>query len=569
MGISPKQIFHALKKLRILLAIMINAFISWQVYLGHSFFLMPYLWVVSIFLLIFSELKFKQFSKHSLKNKSELALILLLVLIAIVVIVLNYNHFRYHGDDLITAYFSSKQSFIGKLFFNPVPQNPGDWVCQFPSLYFVIQKFLLMFLGHSNLAVKLSVLPYQIIIVIFLYKILKEIFSKEAAFWGIFFYIFLAISLYFTTLGLHFISSTAMYTVSLYFCINYFKKPQFKTAVILGICAALAMLFYTSSYLVPIFIGLMLIFVFIRKPRRMIVRDGLVIVILFFTILAPFITVMYKNSNWYFLQRYEQVKIIDGEWSSQKSQDKKTLKEKLTVYQNNFNLSFNSLHTRGIGGHGGYNFGHLAFFDGFTLTLLFFAIGLTFHYPKRYFLVLFVVVTIIITFIAGMVLTIPPPPFHRLTLILPGLAIVFTVLLDVWQRKFPYKQSERILLLGLMVIYCLVNFRYFRKSVSQELNPPEIEVIKEIKNNYPGRTFYIATFPGYALEKNCYFFENCYSKKIVTDYHVNILKRSDEIKTEKYVIYMTFAAEFQEQFQTALPGANILLLEGNRAIIWN
>lgn len=559
-------------KYRILLAVLINLLLAYFVNKGLNFPLIPLLWLLAILILVLPyPLKFQKnkILKQLKVNRNEILAVLGLCLLLVIVTVANYDQDRFHQDDLITGYFSIGHNFSGLSFFHPVPSDPTDWVCQFPSIFFVLQQFILNLTGITNLGVKLSVIPYNLVIVVYLYLIGKSLFkNKKVAFFGSIFYIFFGISLYFTTLGLHFISSTAIYTVAIYYCIKYYQKPSLKLAIILGICAAFSMLFYVSSYLVPFFIVGIIVSKYISLRERTFFLYLGIVIVLFFAILLPFITYSVKTNNWYFLQRIQQVNLVDGAWSEYKTNGSSNLQDTINLYSKNLDVSFRSLYTKDIGGQGGYTFGGLAFFDNLTIIYLLVALPIVFSRPKHNFLIIYLFLTIVATFIAGMVMTIPPPPFHRMTLVFPSIAILLSSILKFVDELFGGKKFIIGIYLLILLPFCIANLNYFQQAKKYEIVNPQAELISYIKVNFPNRHLYMAGYPSLALGKFCPFYNNCYSKSVLLDDPIVILNQAEKIKQENAIIYILSYSTEKDKFDAAFPDYKVVELHSDQAIYY-
>jgi hypothetical protein len=561
-------------KKRIIVCILLNIILGYFVYNHIDFALIPVIWVISILFLIIPFNSLKDLRDNAIlfyskvkRNRNELIAVFILCFILVSVVVLNYDSERFHQDDLITAYFSIKHNFSGILFFSPVPLNPTEWVCQFPSLYFAIQQIILGFIGVTNLSVKLSIIPYNLIILIFLYLTLKNIYNKKIAFFGSFFYIFLGISLYFTTLGLHFISSTAIYTVAMYYSVRYFKKPSPKLAVILGICSALSMLFYVSSYLVPFFVSGLILISYFKQTKKKVFRDLTTVILLFFSILLPFMSYCYKENSWYFLQRIDQVKLIDGAWSQNKSETQEGKVDTLGTYLNNLDLSFKSFYTDGIGGQGGYNTSRLAFFDNITAIYALISIVLIIRNYKKNFLSIYFLLTILVTFVAGMVMTIPPPPFHRMTLILPAFAVIFSYPLKLLSEVVKQKYILYGTFVVMIIWFAICNLIHARNSIKTELINSEIPIINYIKDYSPNKHLYIAAYPSLALVKFCLFYDNCYAKELTVETSEEVLLHSYEIKKEDAIIYVLFYSKVKNEFENNFSDYKVVYFDYDQVIL--
>lgn len=502
-----------------------------------------------------------------MKNLIKKILIVILLLIPIIVRIALFDLTRIHGDDMLTAYFSAHYNIFKTNPLAPVPQNKADWVCQFPSTFFVLQKMFFSIFGASLLTIKLSVMPYVLLVSGMLFLIVRKIFNGKTAIISVILYAFYAPSLYLETLGLHFISSTAIFMVFFYFLLLHHEKPTIKSILVVGIFCGLSYLFYSSSY-----IAILIYFMFfigeliLKKEKSPVVKHYFFGFLVFILILLPFIFQMAKTRNFYFAGRANQVNLLSGEWSVPKDQIKKPINY-LLVVKDNFLLSIKSLYQDGIGGHGGYNFGHLAFFDKFTLLIFLAGFTLSWYYVfRKYNYGLFwVLIITMISFVAGIVLTIPPPAFHRFSLAFPFLVMISSVPLYMIIMSKIHAVIKYALLAIIIVIFCITNLNHFNKQTSSENDNESLRLGGFIKNNYPQRNLYVASFPGYNFEKIYYFIDN--TRLVETDYHTNFLQRFNT--KEKYIYVIIFPDVFNEKFQRKDPHGRIENFNNNFSLLYN
>lgn len=504
-----------------------------------------------------------------MEKKIEKVIIILAILLPSIVRILLFNLNRIHGDDILTAYFSNHYNFFQDNFFGPVPSNKADWVCQFPSLFFVLQKIFFLIFGANFLTIKLSVIPYVIIVSLAIFLITSRVFDKKTAVISVLLYAFFFPALYLETLGLLFISSTAVFMFFLYFLILFHQTKRGRYLITAAFFCALGYLFYSSSYLAlgVLVLSFTLEFIF-HKNRRFTIRNYLLSLVVFFLVLSPFIYNMIMSHNFYLAQRADQISLLQGEWSAQ-AKDIKSFSAGWTAFVTNFSLSLKSLYTSGLGGHGGYNFGHLAFFDPLTLSLfiLGFFIYLWQIFKKGQLELVLLLVTIFASFLFGMALTISPPAFHRFSLAFPAIIIVissfFNNILNLKINRFLKFAFASLLLIG----YCFFNLRSFYLSVAPENQNENLRLAKLISTNYPRRNLYIASFPGYAFEKIFSFVEPAANRKVITDYHINLLNRFNS--QEKYVYVIIFPESFYEKFQRKDKNGKIINFSNSFSIFVN
>lgn len=527
------------------ISLLLSLYVSYKIYSNEYSHSLIFIWLLSILLImiafgVLNIIKKIHFSKRWI-------FLMVVLSLPIIVRVSNYNLNRIHGDDLITAYFSAQYDFDKINFFSVIPQERGDWVCQFPTVFFVIQKIFFTFFGENLLTIKLSVTPYIFIVSLMIFLIVKKILNEKTALISIIIYSFFAPSLYLETLGLHFISSTVMFLIFFYFLILSIKAEKIIYPLLTGIFGAFCYLFYTSSYIALPILAFSYFIQFITKRRFTISKYFLISILSFLITISPFITYAYKYDG-YFSQRINQVSLLNGEWSGAKDRIKNG-EHPLTIIKENLILSFKSLYTDGIGGHGGYSFGNFAFFDRFTLAL--FIIGtlsgllLLFKYKKTEIALLYSIV--IISFFTAIVLTIPPPAYHRFSIVFPFLVIIisfpFFIILSLRRINNLFKYS---VILSVVLIYIMINQSYFLSSVMSEEYHEQLALSDFINQRFDKRNIYVAAFPAYAFEKIYYFTENKKAISIQSDYHINLIRRFNP--NEKYLYIILFPDNFDDKF---------------------
>lgn len=550
------------------------------------------LWVIAILLIIYSRTKnpFSNFSLLKLLTRFkaryliELFFILLPSLSRTFYILFTNLVFsaRYHGDEVISAYYSAQYSILKNNFFAPVPINKSDWVCQFPSLYFFLQKIFFLFFGENIISARFSVLPYVFLISIFLFLLCQYLYNKKIARLSLILYAFFAPALYFETRSFHFVSSTAIFLINFYLLIIYPKSTNKSTiATLIGWSLAFSYLFYTSSYLalpITIFFYLTLIIQILLKKQqnlskfRQITQDFILSILIAGLILLPFFTQMVLDKNFYLLERTKQVDLLSGTWSPHP----KTLSQHpqistvINIISQNLLVSLKSIYQDNTQGDNGFWFNHLPFFDQFTLLL--FILGclaclfLIFKKKHCQSLILINLLTIVIAaFILGIVLTIPPPAFHRFTLAYPFLIIIIMAifyLFDLfiihlqnhhrwqhqpWQKIFHLSQSGILFLI--IVIYIFFNINHFLTAICLEDTPKEIPLVNSINQNYQNKKIYLAAFPNFHLYKVIYFFGQGNVKKMTpqqVDYHQKLLNNFNP--NENYLYILLYPKEFKQLF---------------------
>jgi len=505
-------------------------------------------WVLSAGILLFgvSPTTFSK-SKKPFFTTRRMALVLL-ILLPVMVRVLNYQPNRIHGDDLLTATFSQNYRPLTTHFFSGIPDST-EWVAKFPTPYFLFQKIFLHIFGATILTVKLSVLPYVLIVSWMTYLIGAALIGPVAGAAAVVIYAFMAVSIYHETLGLHFISSTAIFMIFFYTILRAQTDKKTFWYAASGITCGLCYLSYTSSYIAfPILLIAFLTAFLQKKPfvTKWVVWSliGMSVVIL------PFFTYATVVEN-YFGGRINQVSLLTGSWSAGKLTAFSVPMVLVLLYES-LSVSVLSLVKNGIGGHGGYLFNQQAFFHPtglifFLSGLLYALLGMKNHNGMRLALL-----TVLLTFFTGMVLTIPPPAFHRLTLAFPFIAIISAAPFALVSL---HKKSAVIIAMVLLSAYAGTNIRYAQTALLPEALIEDAAIIKHINTTYPNRQIHIAAFPSFALGKFFPFFGDTSALSIDTKFHRNYL--ADPAYTEPFVFIITLPREFRADFEAMYPAASV------------
>lgn len=517
-------------------------------------------WALSSVLLVFGTAPSIHIKRKKPLLTVQLVAVVCIILLPVIVRVLNYQPERIHGDDLLTATFSQNYRPLTTNFFSGIPGG-SEWVAKFPTPYFLFQKIFLRFFGASVLTVKLSVLPYVLIVSLMTYLIGITLMGPVAAAAAVIIYAFMAISIYHETLGLHFISSTAIYMIFFYTILRAQKDTKTIWYVSTGITAGLCYLSYTSSYIaLPILIAA-LIGGFIQKKSSAI---GWVIwsLIGFIIVTAPFITYAATQEN-YFGGRINQVSLLTGSWSAGKLTAFSLPQAGELLYEST-RVSAMSLVKSGIGGHGGYLFAQQAFFH--PTGLILFLIGFLYAIVciKKQNGIILALLTILITFLTGMVFTIPPPAFHRLTLAFPFIAIISAA---PFRQVSLHNKTAVTLALVLISIYAGANIRYAQTAMLPESRIEDAAIIRAINATYPNRQIHIAAFPSFALGKFFPFFPTTSAPVIDTKFHRDYL--NDEAYTEPFIFIITLPRDFRTDFEAMYPAASYIPFSDKYGLLVN
>ncbi|MBI2617817.1 hypothetical protein HYW55_06815 [Candidatus Gottesmanbacteria bacterium] len=541
----------------------ILAFFIWRsVY--HPIF--PLIWVFSISAYLISNLVKQHIHLPQVNFYPKLILLVLILLLPLGIRLANMNPTRIHMDDVITAYFSETHDFTKLNFFSGIPENKGEWVSRFPTPFFILQQFFFFLVPPSFMSIKYSILPYVLINSMFLYLLVKILRDKKTAAIAVCLYAFSAPSLYLETLGLHFVSSTALFLVFFYVALLYLKSPTLPKAGILGVITGFNYLFYITSFIAFPFLIITFLFQLVKIHSLKILRDFLIALVGFTITFGPFALYGLRFDN-YFLSRINQVSLLTGSWSdaSQKIEEGKS---PFPFVEKNIRLSLQSLYTDDIGGHGGYNFGNLAFFDRYSLILTALGTVIALVLFLRNIGIFLILCVILVSFVTGMVFSIPPPAFHRASLAFPFLTIIMSLPFSVFLR---IKRLPIFVRVSVTVIFILVilaqNELYFIEQSQKENNNADLRLVNLIDTKYPNRHVYIASFPGFVFQKVYYFSPEKNVLSIQTDYHDNFIRsfRPDE----KYLYIMTLPHIFEEKFKSLDPNGKIIRYSRNYSLFVN
>jgi hypothetical protein len=111
---------------------------------------------------------------------------------------------------------------------------------------------------------------------------------------------------------------------------------------------------------------------------------------------------------------------------------------------------------------------------------------------------------VLATFVAGMVLTIPPPAFQRISLAFPFLCLLIAVTMTDLYRLVVQKQ--KLVAVSLLLVFAssllISNGIHFRKILAKDgPDDPDYPQILEYLNQQNERRFYVAAFESYGMGK--------------------------------------------------------------------
>jgi 4-amino-4-deoxy-L-arabinose transferase-like glycosyltransferase len=335
---------------------------------------------------------------------------------------------HYVQDEFITGYASyTLPAFHEINWFAGYPPE-GQFIAQFPILYFALQKPFLVLLGPSLEAIRIATWPYHLLTAALVYLLGRELFRHRLwAAASAVVYVVLAPNLYMAGYGTHNISSTFFFLAAFYFARLMLRHESRGYAVVCGVFATLGYLTYTSSYLtIPLLALFVTLVTWSRRGRQPFDLFSIVLVIVVVGLL-PFVTYAFSNHN-YFLQRGDQVNAIEAFWGED-GIGARSDESPSRLFWEHVKLNVESLHTPGIGGITDYWFGKQALFESLTLYLLLLgiAVAVVSGLARRRALDLMVVSVVLATFMFGMLLTLPAGGFHRTTMAFPFVALLIVL----------------------------------------------------------------------------------------------------------------------------------------------
>jgi len=467
-------------------------------------------WLFAICITIFS-----YWNRVSVKtifslNIRDISIITIFSLMMITIMwAVNKNPEHYHRDEFILAYTSFSLPPISQI--DWFKGYPDDWVAQFPILYHIIQKPFFSLFGSNVNAMRLSILPYNLLIICYLYYFAKLLRNRKFAILTLLVYIFLACSMYFSSLALHHTSSTLFVLASLFHLLKWLKtNEQIHNLLLLSwICASL--LTYPGSYIILPIVVFTIFFYYQHLKRENIKNIPISICTLAICIL-PFITHAALIHN-YFTERYAQINSITGSWSTYPTMIESG-KNPIYILLGQMLNCILALFISGIGGMGGYTFGKQALFTIPTFILL--IVGCMYMTKlaiQKHISYISIMTTITLGVMVGYVLTTQPPPFHRLSILFPYFAIGITIGLMTFVNKLQFKirWHKYLVIVVFLIFNSITNIYHVSKMIS---NDPQdysysTKVEERIRTMLPKEsTILIAAYPEFHIGKELLFRTN-------------------------------------------------------------
>lgn len=540
----------------------VAAAVASRVFRGDTSHALTVVWLVSLVPVVLATRFPEKPRPGRLRSAATLAAVAALPVIVRVALM---DPDRIHMDAYLTGYFSANHDFAHTTFFGYMPER-WEWQGQFPKPFFFLQRLFFELFGIGSWQLHLSVQLYVAAVAVMLFLIVRELLDSKSALITVVLYALFAPSLYLETLGFMFVSSAAVLLVFFFFALKEYRTGEMFAAVMAGVACGFCYLTYYSSYLaLPILIAFFVMH--LSKERSMRVGHNFLIALGgIFVVVAPFVAGFLRLGD-YVSRRTDEIGLLRGAWSPHREALDKGAVGPLAVLRDNLVLSLKSLVRDGIGGHGGYDFGHLALFDRLSVLLLIAGTIAAFVFAVRRREFLLVVLVIAAAFASGMVLTTPPPAYHRFSVAFPFLVIVMTLPFALLFRLTRPSRWIRYAVAGaLLVVFAAVNHRRFTEAVFRDAPNADLPMVEMLQRQYAGRNLYVAAFPSYALDKLLYF-RGGWKGRVETDFHDKLLERFSA--NEKYVYVIILAPYFRDRFQSADPRGRFIDLRNGYSLFVN
>ncbi|MFY9550149.1 MAG: glycosyltransferase family 39 protein [Thermoanaerobaculia bacterium] len=499
--------------------------------------------------------------------------------VAVRVLNLGIDPLRTHQDEFVTGYFSATQDFARENFFASMPER-FEWMASFPKPFFLLQRAFFALFGESALTLRLSVQIYVAIIAVALFLVVEELLDRRAAWAAVVLYSFMAISVYFETLGFSFVAAGAALMVFFYLAIRSFRTGSLREAALAGVACGFCYLTYYGSYMAyPLLIGFAILAA-LSGNRRAALRSLLVSSAGTVLVVAPFLAWDLAAGDSY-LRRFKQVALTTGTLSPYRRAVLGGARQAPIIVEN-LRASLKAFVEDGVGGSGGYDFGRLEPFDGLSLAFLAVgaAAGLYLVFRRRELVIpsaardlfssdgaaskgslgasrlgselLLVFAVVLAAFLGGVALTIPPPAYHRFTVALPFLAILMAVPFWLLGRAPGLSRSARaVLCVSLLVLYASINERRFVEAVARDKPSDDLRAVALLRQRFGDRNPVMALARFSDLDRTLYFYDRPPRRPVARGFHRWLLRDIDP--SRKYVYLTTLPDRWRERFERADP----------------
>ncbi len=476
--------------------------------------------------------------------------------VAVRVLNMGIDPLRTHQDEFVTGYFSATRDFAHESFFASIPDR-FEWMASFPRPFFLLQHWFFGLFGESAQTLRLSVQIYAAITAAALFLLVAELLDTKAAWAAVVLYSFMAISVYFETLGFCFVTSGAALTVFFLCATRAFRSGRLRDAALAGVACGFCYLVYYGSYVAyPLLAGFALLAPPSGKGRRAI-RTFLVASAGTLLVVAPFAAWDIASGDSY-LRRFKQVVLTTGTWSPYRRAIREGAPAAPIVVQN-VKTSLAAFVRDGGGGHGGYDFGRLAPFDRFSLALLLIgaAASLLLAIRRRENRELLLVLAVVLAaFFAGVALTIPPPAYHRFTVAFPFLAILMSVPFALLGRARSLSAAMRLSIAsGLLILYASLNERRFVEAIVRDRPSDDLRAVSLLRQRFGDRDPVMALARYSDLDRTLYFYERPPRRPVPREFHRWLLRDIDPKR--KYVYLTTLPDRWREPFARADPNGRM------------
>ncbi len=487
----------------------------------------------------------------------------LLVLLPVAVRVALFSSWRFREDMFTTAWLSATHDFLGRSFFRLIPDNRLDWLAEFPTPFFALQRPFLELLGTTVFAVNLSVQPWVALTAVLLYLAVRDALDRLSAAIAVVIYSFLAPAVYLETQGFHFVSSTAAFLAFYWLLQRFLRDGRPLDAARTGVAAGACYLSYHSSWLaLPILVLFTVLAALARRDASLLRRlpvafAGILLV------LGPFAAHAAGTGRLAGpLRRVEEVSLL-RESEPVGAEDGTRVRSAPTVVGENLVKAAKELFGNRIDGHGGYDFGRRPPFDRVTLTLLLGSalLGLAvFSFRGDVLRILGVVA---IAFVSLVGLSTPPPAFHRFSVAFPFVAAVLALPFTALSRLRYRPILPRALAgAGLLALLALSNVAHVVDAIARDADYDELRISELLSARFPGLRLQVAAFPSFAFERVYPFSVRPTIERIETDYHDSLLGRFRPADDLVVLIHAPHEVppgrkEFQQEFADLDPEARL------------
>lgn len=525
-------------------------------------------WVISVALLLFAA-RPSRTGRSPRLPRADLLLALLLPLVPVLVRVLAASPYRIHGDELITAYYSAHDDFSPRRFFEAVPQE-SDWVCSFPSLFFALQRVFFAVFGDGLAQVRASALPYVWVSGFALFLSVRRTLDRTTAVVAVLLYAFLPLAVYIETTGLHFVAGTAIFMAFFACALRLLQDGGTWNAAVTGVVAGACYLLYPSSFIALPVLGVFACVAWARARKPDLVRWVLWPAMGVAVVLGPFVASAATTRN-FFLERPGQIWFLV---EAGPAIDGLTTAEKIRVLvPRNVVTSVRSFFTPGLGGAGGYWYGHEAMFDAGTCAVFFAGVLGAIVLARRRAEVGLALFSVALAFFLGLVLAQPPVGFHRLSVVYPLMAFLLAVPFHLLARAAPPhpalgSRAVRVAAAALGIAWLgTAGLEKFSRIAMTETVPDDMYLATWLNTRYPDRQLYLAGFPGHAYQKLAYFAPVRRTRPTISEYHADLLQKFNE--KEKYVYVVIFPAAFEQRFRRLDPAGRFRVFRDELGLFLN